>query len=65
MIWVRPFGEKAARRWLAPVIAARITAGAHAKPDLSVIDQPAGCFMSKIYYCLGAANAIDSGDAFR
>lgn len=53
-------------RWLAPVIAAGITAKVYTKPkfgyywaSLPVV------FMSKIYYCLGAANAIDSGDAYR
>jgi GT2 family glycosyltransferase len=52
-------------RWLAPIIAARITVGVYAKPEfgrywtsLPVV------FMTKIYYCLGAANAIDSRDAF-
>lgn len=52
-------------RCLAPIISARITARVYAKPGFRRywLSFPV-VFMSKIYYCLGAANAIDVGDAF-
>lgn len=61
-----PRGARRAAWWrlLAPLIAARVTAGVYAKrslrahwPNLPVV------YATKILYCLGAAAAIDSGFA--